>query len=81
VSHQHQAANSILKIPNTKKKKKGKYPTQNRVGRVVQVVECLPSNCEVLSSNLSTAKKKKKGRKEGRTGRPRIRQNKGVAVK
>jgi hypothetical protein len=37
-----------LKIPNTK-----------RAGRVAQVVECLPSNGEALSSNPSTAKKKK----------------------
>jgi hypothetical protein len=28
-------------------------------GRVTQVVECLPSKCEVLSSNPSTTKKKK----------------------
>jgi hypothetical protein len=27
---------------------------------VVQIVECLPSKCEVLSSNSGTAKKKKK---------------------
>jgi hypothetical protein len=27
---------------------------------VAQVVECLPINCEALSSNPSTAKKKKK---------------------
>jgi hypothetical protein len=26
-----------------------KYPTQKRVGRVVKVVECLPSKCEALS--------------------------------
>jgi hypothetical protein len=29
-------------------------------GRVVQVVECLSSKCEFLSSNPSTIKKKKK---------------------
>jgi hypothetical protein len=34
-----------------------KYLTQKRAGRVAQVVEHLPSNCEVLSSNSSTAKK------------------------
>jgi hypothetical protein len=34
-----------------------KYPTQNRAGGVV---ECLSSKCEALSSNPSTAKKKKK---------------------
>jgi hypothetical protein len=37
-----------------------KYPTQNRAGRVVQVVESLPSKCEVLSSNPSTIKKKER---------------------
>jgi hypothetical protein len=36
-----------------------KYPTQNRAGRGAQVVECLPSKCEALGSNLSTAKNKK----------------------
>jgi hypothetical protein len=33
-----------------------KYPTQKRAGRVVAGVECLPSNCEALSSNPSTGK-------------------------
>jgi hypothetical protein len=33
-----------------------------RAGGMVQVVECLPSNHEVLSSNPSTAKRKKKER-------------------
>jgi hypothetical protein len=28
-----------------------KYPTQNRDEGVTQVVECLPSDCEALSSN------------------------------
>jgi hypothetical protein len=37
-----------------------KYPTQNRAGRVAEVVECLPSKHEVLSSNHSMEKKKKK---------------------
>jgi hypothetical protein len=35
-------------------------------GNVVQMVELLPSNCEALSSNPSTAKKGGRGRKEGR---------------
>jgi hypothetical protein len=40
---------------------KRKYSTQkNRAGAVPQVVECLPSKHEALSSNLSTDKKKKK---------------------
>jgi hypothetical protein len=38
----------ILKVPNTKK------------GLVAQAVDCLPSKCEALSTNSSTAKKKKK---------------------
>jgi hypothetical protein len=38
-----------------------KYPTQNRVGRMVHMVEqCLPSKCEALSSSPNTSKKKKK---------------------
>jgi hypothetical protein len=37
-----------------------KYPTQKRVDRVPQVVECLPSKCEDPSSNPSTATNKKK---------------------
>jgi hypothetical protein len=47
-----------------------KYPTQNRAGRVSQVVQYLPSRCEALSSNPSTGKKKKRKerRKEGRNG-------------
>jgi hypothetical protein len=36
-----------------------KYPTQNRVGGVSQVVECLSTKHESLSSNPSTGKKKK----------------------
>jgi hypothetical protein len=31
-----------------------------RAGRVAQVVECLPSKCEDLSSNSSTSKKRNK---------------------
>jgi hypothetical protein len=34
-----------------------KYPTQKRTGRVAQVVEHLPSKCEVLSSNPVPPKK------------------------
>jgi hypothetical protein len=34
------------------------------VGGMAQAVECLPSKCEVLSSNPSTEKKKKKYEKE-----------------
>jgi hypothetical protein len=34
-----------------------KYPTQNRVGRVAEVVERLPNTCRALST---TKKKKKK---------------------
>jgi hypothetical protein len=34
-----------------------KYPTQKRAGGVAQAVECLPSKCEALNSNPSTAKK------------------------
>jgi hypothetical protein len=33
-------------------------------GGVVQVVECLYSKCEALSSNPCTAKKRKKGNKK-----------------
>jgi hypothetical protein len=33
--------------------------TKNRAGGVAQVVACLPSKCESLSSNPSTSKKKK----------------------
>jgi hypothetical protein len=33
-----------------------------RAGGMVQVAECLPSKCEAVSSNPSTAKKKKKKR-------------------
>jgi hypothetical protein len=36
------------------------------------VVECLPSKCEALSSNLNTTKRKrKKEKKEGRKERKR----------
>jgi hypothetical protein len=41
-----------------------KYSTQKKAGGVPQAVECLPSKCEVLSSNASIAKKKKKERKK-----------------
>jgi hypothetical protein len=34
-----------------------KYPTQNRAGRVTQVVQCLPSKPDILSSNPTTIKK------------------------
>jgi hypothetical protein len=37
-----------------------KYPTQKWAGRVVQVVECLPSNHEAPSSNLKAKTKTKK---------------------
>jgi hypothetical protein len=37
-----------------------KYPTQNRVGRVAEVVERLPNTCRALST---TKKKKKKKRR------------------
>jgi hypothetical protein len=37
-----------------------KHSTQNRAGRVVQVVKCLPSKCEPLSLNSSTKKNKNK---------------------
>jgi hypothetical protein len=36
-----------------------KYPTQKRAGGVAQVVECLLSKHEVLSSNPSTRKKER----------------------
>jgi hypothetical protein len=40
---------------------------KNRAGRVAQVVQCLPSKCEDLSSNPSTAKinTENKEREEG----------------
>jgi hypothetical protein len=54
----------IRKIPVQgslgKKTLSRKYPTQKRTGGVVQVIEHQPSKCEALSSNTSTAKKKKK---------------------
>jgi hypothetical protein len=37
-----------------------KQTTAKRAGRLAQMVDCLLSNCKVLSSNFSTAKKKKK---------------------
>jgi hypothetical protein len=43
-----------------------KYLTHKRAGGVAQVIECLPSKCEALSSNPSTEKKKKKGRERER---------------
>jgi hypothetical protein len=45
----------ILNIPNIKKK-------ANRAGVMAQVVELLPSKCEVLSSSSTTAERKKKKR-------------------
>jgi hypothetical protein len=36
-----------------------KKPTQKRAGGVAQVVECLPSKGEALSSKPSTGKKKR----------------------
>jgi hypothetical protein len=45
-----------------------KYPTQNRVGRMVHMVEhCLPSKCEALSSSPNTSKKKKKNTPRGQS--------------
>jgi hypothetical protein len=41
-----------------------KQPTQNRSGRVVQVVELLPSKNKSLSSNPNTAERKKKKKHE-----------------
>jgi hypothetical protein len=35
-----------------------KYVVQNRAGRVIHMVKCLPSQCEALSTNPSTIKKK-----------------------
>jgi hypothetical protein len=37
-----------------------KYPIQKRAGGVTQAIEHLPSKPEALSSNHSTAKRKKK---------------------
>jgi hypothetical protein len=37
-----------------------KQPEQKWVGGVDQVVECLPCNCEALSSNSSITKNRKK---------------------
>jgi hypothetical protein len=42
-----------------------KNPSQNRTGGVAQVVKCLPSKCEALSSNPNTEKKKKVYLKNG----------------
>jgi hypothetical protein len=51
--------------------------TQTRAGGVVQVVEYLPSKCEALNSNPSTAKKKKKKeRKKAQNGQVRSLQKK-----
>jgi hypothetical protein len=48
-----------------RKKKNPKTKTQHkkRAGGGAQVVECLSSKCEALSSNFSTAKKKRKKEK------------------
>jgi ribosomal protein L4 len=35
---------------------------------MVQVVECLPGKCKALSSNPSTGKRERKGRKENSRG-------------
>jgi hypothetical protein len=32
------------------------YPVPKRIGRVAEVVKCLPSKCEALSSNLTATK-------------------------
>jgi hypothetical protein len=37
-----------------------KNPTQNRADGMAEVVECLPSKCEALSSNSSTNNNKKR---------------------
>jgi hypothetical protein len=42
-----------------------KYRTQKTAGGVAQVIEILSSKCKALSSNPSTAKKKKKKSKVG----------------
>jgi hypothetical protein len=36
-----------------------KNPIENRAGGVAQMIACLPSKCEALTSNPSTAKKEK----------------------
>jgi hypothetical protein len=41
-----------------------KYPIQKKADRVAQVVECLLSKCEALSSK-PVPQKRKEGRKEG----------------
>jgi hypothetical protein len=51
---------ALSSTPSTaKKKKKKKKSTQNRGGRMGQVVEHLPSKCEALSSNCSITNKNK----------------------
>jgi hypothetical protein len=51
-----------------------KYPTKKRAGGVAQVVERLPSKCEVLKSNPRIEKKRHsgEGRREGRMRKKRM---------
>jgi hypothetical protein len=44
-----------------------KNPSQKRADGVAQVLEDLPSECEALSSNLRTAKKKNRTKKTHET--------------
>jgi hypothetical protein len=44
--------------PAKKKKEKERKRNALRACRVAQVVECLPTKCEVLSSNPNTKRKK-----------------------
>jgi hypothetical protein len=52
---------SLSSNPSTAREKK--YPTQKRAGQVAQVVECLRTKHEALTSNPYTTKKKKKKKK------------------
>jgi hypothetical protein len=52
----------------TKAKKNNNTHHKKRAVRVAQVVECLPSKCEALSSNFRTTKKRKKRKSEGTRG-------------
>jgi hypothetical protein len=45
-----------------------KIPTQNRTGKVAQVVELLPNKCEVLNLNSRSSLQKKKKKKKLGTG-------------
>jgi hypothetical protein len=49
----------VCPIKNKQKKKERKYPTQKGTGVVTQVVECLPSKGEALSSSPVPFKKQK----------------------